>query len=918
MGLHPERLGEFSVESFLGLGLGGPRYRGRHRRLGREVTLVLLGPRGRFGAEDLALFEQDVRGVASLRHPRLVSLADQGVCPETQRLWVAWERLPARSAREAGRALPEALALEVVAGLAGALSAAEGQDVVHAHLDPDSVLLGDDGVARLGWLGLGRLVKLPPGSPFAAPELARGATPDRQCDLYGLGACLYLLLCGAPPPAGAGVPDPRARAPGVSQPAARLVAWLCEPRREARCPSAGALARELTARSPAARPAPAPGPEAPLRVPGPEAPTRLTATAQPEAGEGAVSAGWELGAQLTPDQSRRRRDYYYQELHLGDELHELARLAAEEEAVRRLEELPSDDPIPREVLSTSRTRRYLIKRRLGRGAQGVVYEAEVVGEQRFEGFARPVRFAALKLFKEPRAMQAELNACAVPSPGLARALDHGWLELPGLGLHPWLLLEKLQPLPSRLLDGSRALDVASAVDVFVNLLDLLHGLHFRADASLVLNDIKPDNIMLRMPSQEGLVPLDEYLQRLAGGGFEPVLVDMGCAWPRGDLALRGGRPPLVIGTPAYWAPETCPVLDEGRPRPGVYSIKSDVYALTLTFYSLLTGDLPYTYTGVHQLSGSRRLLELMQLKREHASPADYALLEARLGPDLADFEEVLALGLHPDPGSRPPPKVLLQVCRRKFALSETRVLDEAAYRFDQFLGLRLAQQRFPRIHPLYNDYTGRVADAGPSGSGCRAGLRQSGTRRVERPGSGSASGSGPGSGSGSGSGMSSGSLSGSGERPAAGSSRLGRVVTARYGRPLSVVVRDGVSGLADKNPVRREHAVLSLGKAGPQAVVEAAEALIEVLDDPESVDVRAAALRVLGSVEADAILTPLLSGLGHERATVRAETARLLSRLEAPTPQALEALRRAGRDPDRRVAARAGEALRRLERVARR
>ncbi|MBI2895770.1 MAG: protein kinase [Deltaproteobacteria bacterium] len=107
----------------------------------------------------------------------------------------------------AGKLEPRAavrVLLDVAAGLESIHSAA----AVHGDVRPASVLLCEDGRARLAFLGLGAAVQflvLPEKArearaPYRPPEELRGRVPSPAGDLYSFGILLRELFAGAVPP----------------------------------------------------------------------------------------------------------------------------------------------------------------------------------------------------------------------------------------------------------------------------------------------------------------------------------------------------------------------------------------------------------------------------------------------------------------------------------------------------------------------------------------------------------------------------------------------------------------------------------------------------------------------------------------------------------------------------------------------
>jgi serine/threonine protein kinase len=212
-------------------------------------------------------------------------------------------------------------------------------------------------------------------------------------------------------------------------------------------------------------------------------------------------------------------------------------------------------------------RRYELRRDLGRGAAGVVFEAR----HRFTG--RPV---ALKIVTPDASWSAvsELRArllrearalAAVRHPGIVDILDGGITD----DGTPYIVLEMLE---GRTLEGLLAargkLSKDDTTGIILQLCDALGAAHA---AGIVHRDIKPGNIF---------VVRDRY-------GYERIkLVDFGIAQisePREKKLTGIGA---LIGTPEYMAPEQLLAF-------GDIDARSDVYALGVTFFECLSGRVPY-------------------------------------------------------------------------------------------------------------------------------------------------------------------------------------------------------------------------------------------------------------------------------------------------------------------------------------
>lgn len=345
------------------------------------------------------------------------------------------------------------------------------------------------------------------------------------------------------------------------------------------------------------------------------------------------------------------------------------------------------------LFSEDLSRAYVLGRLLGEGGQGTVYTVGIQGGQYFSGFANPVSQAVMKLAHEGfgENLLLEGKVAGHGDPGIVRLLDQGKTAAGA----PFLILERLHRLPGDRLKAQPDLIRASSIDIFVNLLQTLHELHFRKEGPLVLCDIKPENLLLRLPGHCELSD-DEYEALVYENSYEPVFVDVGCAQDARALADASGELAEMIGTPAYLPPESTPVLTGDEITLGVYSRKTDVYSLTLSFYALLTGKRPYAHNANLQgLVGREFLLALFEVKRKPGSLAydPQAVIDAVGEEDAPAVLEVLNAGLAPDPSERPSARSLLKTCEQAFGLQSHRSRPER-YLYDGPVALRTRQTRF--------------------------------------------------------------------------------------------------------------------------------------------------------------------------------------------------------------------------------
>jgi serine/threonine protein kinase len=211
-------------------------------------------------------FVREARLAARLSNPNVVRVFDVG--EEDGRPFIAMEYVDGGTLAElVARTgpLPPAKAAAFGIQACNGLAAAHAAGFVHRDVKPQNLLLGRDGVLKLGDFGIAlgtegtrlTLAGTVLGTAgYLAPEQARGEQVTAAADIYALGAVLYELLTGEPPRSPGSLAElgdgkdfePRelaARAPGVPAALAEAVTECLAPLPEDRPASAAALARRL-------------------------------------------------------------------------------------------------------------------------------------------------------------------------------------------------------------------------------------------------------------------------------------------------------------------------------------------------------------------------------------------------------------------------------------------------------------------------------------------------------------------------------------------------------------------------------------------------------------------------------------------------------------------------------------------------
>ncbi len=218
---------------------------------------------------------------------------------------------------------------------------------------------------------------------------------------------------------------------------------------------------------------------------------------------------------------------------------------------------------------------------LDAGGSGVVYRAEQASPRR-EVAVKVLRLDALTPSQVARFRREAEILGRLSHPGIAQVFEAGVAESEA-GPLPWIAMELVRGPSLAEHVARRRPGTSELLELFFSVCDAVQHAHERG---IVHRDLKPGNVLV-----------DE-----AG---RPKVLDFGIARPAGEAVATAERTRTgsLVGTLAYMAPE------QARGEVRAIDPRTDVHALGVMLFELITGRLPFELDGLDVLEQVRVLCE---------------------------------------------------------------------------------------------------------------------------------------------------------------------------------------------------------------------------------------------------------------------------------------------------------------------
>lgn len=267
--------------------------------------------------------------------------------------------------------------------------------------------------------------------------------------------------------------------------------------------------------------------------------------------------------------------------------------------------------------------KYKIEREIGRGGMGVVFAAlhvdldQPVAVKILHDYAAYDQAAVARLLREARA------AAKIASNHVVRVMDVGALSDGGA----YIAMELLEGRDlADILRVHGPFEFVDAVDILIEACDAVAAAH---GAGIIHRDLKPANLFVaQMPDGSSTIKVLDF-------GVSKIVPKSGQTPASSELTQTG----QIFGSPSYMSPEQLRSATDVDGR-------TDIWALGVVFYELVSGKLPFAGTSMADVLAAvvRDTPELLSLVCPSVPPGLAEVIDRCLEKEPGDrFADVVEL-----------------------------------------------------------------------------------------------------------------------------------------------------------------------------------------------------------------------------------------------------------------------------------
>ena len=213
------QFGSYKILSQLGAGGMGEVYLAEDTRLNRKVAIKFILARSTADEQAQKRFIREAQAAAGLDHPNICAIHEVGEQDNISFIVMQYVDGQTLASRIQAKTLTLADTLDISIQVAGALSAAHSQGIIHRDIKPQNIIINSHGQLKVLDFGLAKVIKqgelldgeadtevllstpgMIMGTPaYMSPEQVRGETVDARSDIFSFGSVLYEMVTGRHP-----------------------------------------------------------------------------------------------------------------------------------------------------------------------------------------------------------------------------------------------------------------------------------------------------------------------------------------------------------------------------------------------------------------------------------------------------------------------------------------------------------------------------------------------------------------------------------------------------------------------------------------------------------------------------------------------------------------------------------------------